>query len=430
MANRGPLDAATDATGKTTDELILIAGLTTFSLRKDIRDILIDTDLTGDMFFNPDMGAVWDAGRKLAGESRIITPELLKQHVERKYHALIDRTGAQTVRLVEVERGVQIVRDSHRMRQLVIALKRATEVIQTAEYDDALAFLHEQLTHLDEVDTSEHAASSGDALMAMWERIDAPPDERIKPFGTGILALDEKLNGGLRRGQMMIIGGRPNDGKSVLAMQIAGYAAVEEELNVAVFSTEMSTNEVIKRVVASVGHVNYGQLVREDLDEHNRGLAEEATARIAASGLTVFDPPAISLAFVKQQCRALKRGKGLDLVIIDYVQMMEPESGSDSREQQVAKLSVGMKRLARELDCGVIVAAQLNRGSGFEGDDARPTLKHLRESDRLGQDPDMVLMLHHPKNKEGDIEVLIPKNRNGSRGLVTRTNKFHEARIV
>lgn len=421
------INKAWDSTNKSTDERLLIAGLTSFALRKEVQELLEDSGLVGDDFFRPAHGEVWDAARKLAGESRIITPELLKQNLDDKHHGLIDSLTGQPVRLVELTRGVEIVRSAAKLRRLIEALTRTAQIVRESEsFDDVLASLHEQIAKLD-TDDEVGSASVEESLGQLWEAIDTETTEETEPLTTGIRQLDEKLTGGGRRGQVMIIGGRPNDGKSILGLQIAGHAAVEGK-QVAVFSAEMSQMEVMKRIVSSVGRVDYKQMVAESLDDHNRELAELATDQLKDKTLNVYDPPTISMAFVRQQCRIMKRSSGLDVVVIDYAQILQPEDRRLSREQQVAQISNDAKVLSRELDCFVLLLAQLNRGNTMDPD-ARPVLKDLRESDRLGQDSDIAVLLHHPKNDEGVIELCIAKNRNGARGLVRAANRFNVARM-
>ncbi len=245
---------------------------------------------------------------------------------------------------------------------------------------------------------------------------------------TGFADLDE-ITSGLQRSDLVVIAGRPSMGKTAFAMNLARNAAMETEhvKAVAIFSLEMSAQQIALRMLASEARVNMkllrtGRFSAEDW----RKLAAHSGA-LAESPIFVDDTPAISVLELRSKCRRLKReAGGLDLVIIDYLQLMSGRADAERREQEISEITRSLKGLAKELDVPVIALSQLNRSLESRAD-KRPMMSDLRESGAIEQDADVIMFIyrdevyHRKPENEGLAELIVAKQRNGPTGTVNLT---------
>ncbi len=245
----------------------------------------------------------------------------------------------------------------------------------------------------------------------------------ITGLATGFVDLDKKL-AGLQPANLVIIAGRPAMGKSSLALNIATHAASEGE-PVAIFSLEMSKEEIVQRILSSVGKVDSMKLRSGQLGPLWQKVVD-AAGRMYKAPIYIDDSPVVTVTDIRAKCRRLKRKSGLSLIVVDYLQLMESH-GSENRQQEIAQISRNLKNLARELDVPIIAASQLNR-SLESREDKRPRLSDLRESGSLEQDADVVMFVYrheyyHPEDqdKKGIAEVIVSKHRAGSTGPVEMT---------
>lgn len=239
---------------------------------------------------------------------------------------------------------------------------------------------------------------------------------------TGFTELDERL-GGLSPGQMVIVAGRPGHGKTTLALDICRNAAKVAGQQVLFFSLEMGEEELYKKLLSAEARVKY-EKVRKGIniteEEYEKLL--EAKQSLDEMNILIDENPELSIEGLKSKCLKQKsRPEGLDLVVVDYLQLMKMSSGIASRQEQVAEISRSVKLLSKELACPIIIVAQLNRGN-TNRTDKRPMVSDLRESGSLEQDADAVLLVHRPSDydeadKPGVTEVIVGKNRNGSTGI-------------
>jgi replicative DNA helicase len=222
---------------------------------------------------------------------------------------------------------------------------------------------------------------------------------------------------------MVIIAARPGMGKTSLALNFAVNAAKQVSLPVAFFSLEMLAPELSMKILSSEAGVDSKRLKTKNfLDSDLRNLGR-AVQELSHLPLFVNDSADINLLTIKSQCRKIKTEKGLGLVIIDYLQLMQSVNKSMPREQQISEISRGLKNLARELECPIIALSQLNRAVEARPD-KRPLISDLRESGSIEQDADIVLMvyrdeIYNPDSKDaGTAEIIVAKNRAGERGTV------------
>lgn len=351
-----------------------------------------------------------------------------------------------------IEDYVRIVKDKSLLRRLMLicsaAIARAADQSETA-----LEVIGAAETALLEV--SEKGVSGG--LVAL-DRIVADSfgsidnlynnSRAVTGLETDFTKLDENTSG-LQKGELIIIAARPSMGKTAFAINIAQNAAVNHNAIVAVFSLEMSKESLLRRMLASQAWVDQralqtGFIRREDHDKLVRGLEQ-----LVESRLFIDDTAGISLAEMRAKARRMRQTLGgLDLVVVDYLQLMSatlPSAGGkryENRTQEVSAISRGLKALAKELDVPVVALSQLSRASERRGDDKRPMLSDLRESGSIEQDADVVMFIHREAyyNRDEEMsesdraksEIIIAKQRNGPTGTVhlnfiSRYTRFENA---
>ena len=272
-----------------------------------------------------------------------------------------------------------------------------------------------------------------------WDQLDA----RIKGTGkmtgvpTGFIDLDAMTNG-LQSGQLIVIGARPAMGKSTLALDIARCASIKHGLTSAFFSLEMGRPEITQRLYSAearvaLHHIRAGSVTDDDLNRMAR-----RTPDIEGAPLIIDDSPNLSLTEIRSRARRIKQSKGgLDLLIVDYLQLMQSGGGrrAESRQQEVSDFSRNLKLLAKELEIPVIALSQLNRGPE-QRTDKRPQISELRESGSIEQDADMVILLHREDAYEkespraGEADLIVAKHRNGPTSTVTVGFQGHYSRFV
>lgn len=239
---------------------------------------------------------------------------------------------------------------------------------------------------------------------------------------TGFLDIDAKLSG-LQNSDLILLAARPSMGKTALGLNIALNSALLGNAKVGVFSLEMSKEQLVQRMLSSASHVDLQKIISGKLNEDDWLKIVKAMGPLSETDMYIDDTPGITLMEMKAKCRKLKIEKGLDLVVIDYLQLMESDSSSESRQQEISSISRGLKALAKEMDCPVIALSQLSRAPELRSDH-RPILSDLRESGAIEQDADVVLFLYRDEyynqdtDKKNIGEVIIAKHRNGPTGMV------------
>jgi replicative DNA helicase len=217
---------------------------------------------------------------------------------------------------------------------------------------------------------------------------------------------------------MYTFGGRPGAGKSTAALNVAEHAAVESGKNVLIFSKEMPTVDVMGRVLAWGAQVNVSSINHRRLDDFERERIRAYIRKVGQPKIRVNASP-VSLEGIKTIARAQHHRNGLDLLVVDYLQLVKSDQAGRSREQEVGKVSSDLKALAMELDIVVVLPAQLNRGPASRAD-ARPQMSDLRDSGQIEQDSDAVILLWHQLNEKGEptgnVTFIVDKNRHGPRG--------------
>ena len=280
------------------------------------------------------------------------------------------------------------------------------------------------------------------ALEAFFDKLDSLQENRSEIVGvpTGFSQLD-KLTGGLQKSDLIVVAARPSVGKTSLALSIAHEAAVTHGRIVGVFSFEMSSEQVVQRILSMDSGVDLYKLRNGRIIDQEWESLSRSFGRVAEAPIFVDDSPSGGVTDIKSKARRLMAEHGLDLIIVDYLQMMEGQR-SENRVQQIAEISRGLKSLARELDIPVIALSQLSRAiEARQGH--RPMLSDLRESGAIEQDADIVMFIHRPDrylddvdpSEKGVVELIVSKHRNGPTDTVRvqffeRTTHFDDFRIM
>jgi replicative DNA helicase len=256
-------------------------------------------------------------------------------------------------------------------------------------------------------------------LSEVYDRIDhlSQRTDEIMGVPTGLIDLD-RLLGGLQKSDLLIIAGRPGSGKTGFMLSVMKNAAQRYKKHVAMFSLEMSAEQLVQRLIAQETGIDTQRLRTGKLTEEEWPLFTHAIEVLADTHIYLDDTPAITPMQLRTKCRRLHMEYELDLVIVDYLQLMSGDTRNDNRVQEVSYISRNLKVLARELNVPVLAAAQLSRAVEQRAD-KKPVLSDLRESGSLEQDSDIVMFIHRPDALEKDnprsnlAEIIVSKHRNG-----------------
>ncbi len=260
-----------------------------------------------------------------------------------------------------------------------------------------------------------------DTMELLQEQLERGAD--IAGIPTGFDQVDNLLLG-LQNTDLIILAARPAMGKTAFALSMATHVALRENRSVALFSLEMGCEQLAMRLMAGEAHINLKELRGGKPSKEDMRKLTESMARLSEAKIFIDDSPGVSLADVRTRCRRLhlnERAGGLDLVVIDYLQLMRPSSTRLPREQQISEMSRGLKELAKELKIPIICLSQLNRGLESR-QDKRPMLSDLRESGAIEQDADVIMFVYrdeyyHPDSDDkGIAEIIVGKQRNGPTG--------------
>lgn len=242
---------------------------------------------------------------------------------------------------------------------------------------------------------------------------------------TGISTGFDELNrrtGGFHGGELILIAGRPGMGKSSFAVNIAEHVSIVDKKTVAIFNLEMPKEQIVNRIICSQALVNSNKIRTGEINGEDWEKIGAIVDRVANAPMYIDDTASVTVSEIRAKCRRLKQTKKLELIVIDYLQLMQSSGRADNRQQEISEISRSLKILAKELDVPVIALSQLSRASESRSD-KRPMLSDLRESGAIEQDADMVMFLYrddyYKKDSEDKnlAECIIAKNRNGETGM-------------
>ena len=319
-----------------------------------------------------------------------------------------------------------IVKEKSVMRQLI---KASNEIINLGY--DASTDVQEILNKAEKNIFDISQEKSGDdiqpinaVLQDTFDMIEKLCTEKKEVTGitTGFKDLNKKING-LQRTDLILLAARPAMGKTAFSLNLVQNAALKGDASVAVFSLEMSKEQLVQRMLSAQSNVELSKIKTGTLGESDWPRIIDGMAVLSEAKIFIDDTPGIKISEIRSKCRRLKMEKGLDLILIDYLQLMECEGKNENRQQEIAKISRSLKILAKELDCPVVALSQLSRSPELRKDH-RPILSDLRESGSIEQDADIVMFLyrdeyyHDDSEKKNIGEVIVAKNRHGETGNV------------
>jgi replicative DNA helicase len=331
-----------------------------------------------------------------------------------------------------IETYIDCVRDSFILRQMIATFTDLVGKCYEGQDDVGVIIdaIEEQVRKVSELKTETNAVAVKDLIKDAIRYLDDLSNQKLETVGipTGFTDLD-RLLGGLRAGEMIVVAARPSIGKTTLAVNIAQYVATNHDIGVGVFSLEMGTNQVVLRMLCSEANINLKDVRDGKLTNAQWGNdIMQAGNRLRKAPLYIDDTPQLTSIELRQKARRMKQDYDIGLVIIDYLQLMRATGGNSNttREQEVSRLSSDIKALAKELNIPVMVLAQMNRQAEQGG---KPKLSQLRESGAIEQDADVVALLHRDRETEAGLsreeinagiesELIIAKHRNGETGVV------------
>lgn len=325
-----------------------------------------------------------------------------------------------------VDRYIKIVEEKSLLRNLIRA---ANEILSSgyAQEDDVeniVDHAEKKIFDVMQKKSQKGYTTIKDVLVESFTKLEElyNQKEHITGVPTGFAELDKKT-AGLHGSELILIAARPAMGKSAFALNIGSYAATRANVPVAIFSLEMSKEQVGNRILCSEALVDSNNVRTGELNDEELGKLAETSGELSQAPIYIDDTPGISVMEIRAKCRKLKLEKNIGLVIIDYLQLIQGSGKTSSREQEIAEISRSLKILAKEIEVPVIALSQLSRAVEARPDH-RPMLSDLRESGSIEQDADIVMFLYRDdyynedSEKKNIAEVIIAKQRAGSTGTV------------
>ncbi|MBM4191703.1 MAG: replicative DNA helicase [Gammaproteobacteria bacterium] len=407
--------------------------------------------LRAEDFFRPDHRLIFDAIGQLAAQVKPVDAVTVSEQLERNGRlsdvgglAYLGALARDTPTAANVRAYAAIVRERSLLRQLLTAGteiaasvfnnegETAQELVESAE--GRVFAIAERGAH----GKRDGAVSVQQIMPGLIDQIDEwhnNPDG-MRGLPTGFDAFDRKT-GGLRGGDLVVVAGRPSMGKTTFAINMAEYAALKAGVNasVAIFSMEMPSEQLLTRMLSSIGRVSLGHIRSGQISDDDWPRITGAVGQLSDAKIFIDETPALTPIELRARARRVYRENGLNLVIVDYLQLMQVPGTKENRATEIAEISRGLKTLAKELSVPVIALSQLNRGVEQRAD-KKPVMSDLRESGAIEQDADMILLIYreevYDKNttKKGIAEIDLAKHRNGETGAFLLTFQGQYSRFV
>jgi replicative DNA helicase len=327
-----------------------------------------------------------------------------------------------------VEFHARIIAQKYIQRELI---RVSSEIVtkayeETTDVFDLLDEAEKRLFEVAEGNIRKSYESMGVVMKQALEDIDAARnnEDGVSGVPSGFHDLD-KITGGWQRSDMIVLAARPGMGKTAFVLSMARNMAVDHQIPVAVFSLEMSAVQLVQRLISSETEISSDKFRKGTLEDHEYEQLYNRVGKLSNAPLFIDDTPGLNIFELRAKCRRLKAQHGVDLVIIDYLQLMSAASEKGNREQEISSISRSIKSIAKELDVPIIALSQLSRNVETRGGDKRPLLSDLRESGAIEQDADIVAFIYraeyyniteHPDgiSTEGLGELILAKHRHGA----------------
>lgn len=396
-----------------------------------VADKITDTD-----FYREDHRLIFQAVRDLHESSRPCDAVTVSEWFESHGQAdqvdggnYISQLANNTPSAANVGAYADIVREKSILRSLIDVGSTITTSAFTSDGRESKTLLEEAERLVFAIADKGSRGGSGfvsvqDSLkeaMAKIEELNAFEGD-ITGIPTGYQEFD-KLTAGLQPSDLIVVAGRPAMGKTTFAMNIAEHAAIKHGKSVAVFSMEMASLQLVMRMFSSVGQINQTRIRTGTLDDMDWPKLTSAMNLLHKSKIFIDDTPALSPAELRARARRLKREHDIDMIVVDYLQLMSVPDNKENRATEIAEISRSLKTIAKELNVPVVALSQLNRALE-QRPNKRPLMADLRESGAIEQDADLIVFIYRDEvyNKEtgekGKAEIIIGKHRNGSTGTV------------
>ena len=410
-----------------------------------LSSILMDKDaaaeafeiLKAEDFYSPENKAVYEAAFQLYTKGEPIDVVTVKNQLEEN-GVFAEIGGVETLAniaaavgsSVNVKSYAKIVEEKSVLRRLIKLSGDISETSYKAN-DDINSILDKAEKGIFDVMQNRNTdsfASIMDVAFDAFSNIEKiyNSSEKITGISTGFTDFDNKT-AGLQKSDLILIAARPSMGKTAFVLNVAQHAALKENVPVAIFSLEMSKEQLVNRMLCAEALVDAQKVRTGELNNDDWNKMVEGMGRLSEAPIYIDDTPGITAMDIRAKCRRLKLEKGLGLVVIDYLQLMSGSGRSDSRQQEISEISRSLKAVAREIEAPVIALSQLSRACEARSDH-RPMLSDLRESGAIEQDADLVAFLYRDEyyfpektEKKNMAELIIAKQRNGPTGTVNLT---------
>ena len=393
--------------------------------------------IKSDDFYRNDHKLIYDGVVNLANNNKpydIVTlAEYLDSHEQLKDvggMAYLAQLAENTPSAANIAAYADIVRERSILRELISTGGKISESAFRTEGRSANELLDSAESMVFSIADREARGrrgfvAIGNLVASTLNRIDEmfKKENPITGVATGFYELDE-MTSGLQRSDLIIVAGRPSMGKTAFAVNIAQHAALKEDMSVAIFSMEMPGEQLVMRMLASLGRINQSKLRVGKLTDVDWKRLSSAVAMMDSMKMFVDDTPALTPGDLRARCRRLAREqKDLGLIVVDYLQLMQVSGTNENRATEISEISRSLKALAKDLNVPIVALSQLNR-SLEQRQDKRPVMSDLRESGAIEQDADVIMFIYReevydPDNADvqGIAEILVSKQRNGPIGV-------------
>ncbi len=384
-------------------------------------------------FYETSHQKIFDAVKDLYANRKNVDLITLSDHLKNK--SLLESVGGLTYLTLladfvptaaNAQYYIDIVKVKGIQRQLI---KNSTEIISKSyasdvNIDDLVDEAERLIFEIATAKQKQQAVALKDIIRKTIENIDQlyQRKEHITGVPTGFVDFD-RITSGLQKADLVVIAGRPSMGKSAFAVSMAEYACVEKNIPTAIFSLEMSKEQLVQRMLCSQARVDAQKVRTGFLSPAEWPMLTKAAGKLSNVPMFIDDTPAISVLELRAKARRLKAAHDIGLIIVDYLQLMQASTQTESRQQEISEISRSLKALARELNIPLIAISQLSRAVESR-QDHRPQLSDLRESGAIEQDADVVVLLMREEyyapteENRGIAEAIVAKQRNGPTGSV------------
>ncbi|WP_181641995.1 replicative DNA helicase [Nocardioides massiliensis] len=401
--------------------------------------------IRGTDFYRPAHEVIYDAILDLYGRGEPADPVTVAAELQRRGE--LQRVGgapylhtlsASVPIAANAGYYAEIVREKAILRRLVDAGTSIAQMGYAGEgqVDDVVDRAQEAVYRVTDKRANEDYAPLAEIMEGTLDEIEAISnrDGQLVGVPTGFADLDELTNG-LHPGQMVIIAARPAMGKSTLALDFCRSASIHHGMTAAIFSLEMTRNEITMRLLSAEAKIPLNVMRNGDMNDDDWAKLARKMGEVSSAPLFIDDSPNLTMMEIRSKARRLKQRHNLQLVVIDYLQLMSSGKKVESRQLEVSEFSRQIKLLAKELEIPVIALSQLNRGAE-QRSDKRPMLSDLRESGSIEQDADVVILLHREdayekeSTRPGEADLIVAKHRNGPTRDVVVAFQGHYSRFV